>query len=157
MLSQLPATCYPILDPPVALWEEVASNWNHPASFSFVDHELLALMKPPDRRVGESFLCNAFCFLLIRIIRFGRYRNQGLTESFYATRALRYYRRRKLEQDWLRYSDQPPQQQSLLEGALLISCWGQIDQPRWVTLAELNQQFDAIARRVAQVGLTMQL
>lgn len=52
---------------------------------------------------------------------------------------------------WREFLQRPTAQQSLLEGAVLISQWGQMDQERLPSLGEVTNAIEGIVERVRQL------
>ena len=71
-----------------------------------------------------------------------------LTAKFYAKKVLRYLRRRRIESKWQELMRLPEQQKSLLEGAVLISQWGQIEQQHLTSLSDVCDILDKMSQRV---------
>ena len=69
-----------------------------------------------------------------------------LTAKFYAKKVLRYVRSRIIESKCQALMRQP--QKSLLEGAVLISQWGQIDQQHLTSLKDVGEILDKMSQRV---------
>lgn len=57
----------------------------------------------------------------------------------------------ELEKSLKAFHNGPNSNQSLVEGAVLISQWGQVEQEKLVTLSEVKAALDSIAQRVIQV------
>lgn len=74
-----------------------------------------------------------------------------LTERYYGCKVLHYLRTRRLERVWREFFSRPMAQQSLIEGAVLISQWGQMDQELVPSLHQVRSIIDGIVERVAQV------
>jgi len=79
------------------------------------------------------------------------YRKEDLTLRFYGRKALFHMRVSELEKSLKAFHNGPNSNQSLVEGAVLISQWGQVEQEKLVTLSEVKAALDSIAQRVIQV------
>lgn len=78
-------------------------------------------------------------------------RNENFTSKYYAKKVLRYLRSRRIERKWVDLISLPESQKSLLEGAVLISQWGQMEQEHLTNLSEVKEILDGIAARVTQL------
>ena len=74
-----------------------------------------------------------------------------LTCKYYAQKVLRYIRSRRIESEWQELMRQPEPQKSLLEGAVLISQWGQIEQQHLTSLSEVDKILDNMRQRVVEL------
>lgn len=75
-----------------------------------------------------------------------------MTSRFYANQALGYVRRCRIQTMWQNFKAKPESEKSLLEGAMLISQWGQIDQEHLTSLSEVETILESIAQRVRQLA-----
>ena len=72
-----------------------------------------------------------------------------MTEKFYGKKVLYYMRTRKLDAAWHELRLRP--NKSILEGAVLISRWGQMDQEGVASLEKVRRSIDKIAERVTEL------
>ena len=77
------------------------------------------------------------------------YRKEDLTLRFYGCKALLFIRVRELEKSLKKFFDHTSIH-SLVEGAMFISHWGQIEQEKLAKLEEVETTLYAIAQRVIQ-------
>ena len=79
------------------------------------------------------------------------HRKEDLTLRFYGCKALFYMRVCELEKSLKTFHNGPNSNQSLVEGAVLISQWGQVEKKKMVKLEEVKASLDKIAQRVIKV------
>ncbi len=64
---------------------------------------------------------------------------------------LQYLRSQRIQNMWLNLMTRPNSEKSLLEGAVLIAQWGQIEQEHLTSLQEVEQIMDNIVLRARQL------
>ena len=129
-LQNMASLCYPEGEPSMAMMDELLANISH---VDFVENELVELVFHQEKLIEKKMLG-------VKI----------LTSDYYGQKVLRYLRTRKQEKIWLEFLRKPASEQSLLEGAVLISKWGQMDQEKSATLKEVESLLDNIVKRVLQ-------
>jgi F-box protein 21 len=78
-------------------------------------------------------------------------RNEDLTIKYYAKKVLVHFRTCRLEKKWHSFLTSPTYKESLLEGALLVSQWGQVEHEQKKSLSEIEDIIDNISKRVRQL------
>ena len=114
----------------MAMMDELLANISQ---VDFVENELVELVFHQEKLIEKKMLD-------VKI----------LTSDYYGQKVLRYLRTRKQEEIWLEFLRKPASEQSLLEGAVLISKWGQMDQEKSATLKEVESLLENIVKRVLQ-------
>ncbi len=74
-----------------------------------------------------------------------------MTSKYYAQKVLKYLRSHKIERKLQELMRLPESEKSLLEGAVLISQWGQIELQHLTSLSEIGRMLDSICQRVMQL------
>lgn len=129
-LENFSAVSYPIGQPPIKLMDKlILGDSSFVLSAQFVEDELRELIYHHTHMLNEN-----------------------LTSRFYANQALGYVRRCRIQTMWQNFKAKPESEKSLLEGAMLISQWGQIDQEHLTSLSEVETILESIAQRVRQLA-----
>lgn len=76
------------------------------------------------------------------------FRDQHLTARYYAKKVLHYLRTTKLDKKWEEFLNRPTNEQTLIEGAVLVSQWGQMELAK---LPDFPTVIKAIEKIVDQV------
>lgn len=129
-LQSMASSCYPEGEPPMALMNELIGNINQ---WDFVENVLVELVFHQEQLIAKK-----------------KFDVKNLTMEYYGQKVLRYLRTQKQEKRWLEFLRQPLSEQSLLEGAVLISKWGQMDTENSTTLKEVESSISDIVKRVLQ-------
>lgn len=74
-----------------------------------------------------------------------------MTSKYYARKVLQYLRCKKIQDMFLSLMARPNSEKSLLEGAVLISQWGQMELEHLTSMQEVEKILDTIADRVRQL------
>ena len=78
-------------------------------------------------------------------------RHELLTLKHYGRKVLHFMRTRKIEAAWHQFLQQPPEELSLLEGAVLMSKWCQLDQEEIPSMTAISHSIDEIVERVNEL------
>ncbi|XP_046447030.1 F-box only protein 21-like isoform X1 [Daphnia pulex] len=89
--------------------------------------------------------------LLKLIFHQDEFRNENLTIKYYAKKVLVHLRTCRLEKKWRSFLTLPVSKKSLLEGALLVSQWGQVGHEHNKSLSEIEDIIDNISDKVRQL------
>ncbi|XP_046635009.1 F-box only protein 21-like [Daphnia pulicaria] len=131
-LEGFSSVCYPVGQPPHELMDYLISHnyliISSVSSVLFIEDELTKIIHHQTSKVNEN-----------------------LTSKNYARKVLQYLRSQRIQSMWLNLMSRPNSEKSLLEGAVLIAQWGQIEKEHLTSLQEVEKILDNIVLRTRQL------